>query len=183
MGVFNHRWITYRVGVFLIEDGRDLHRVAEGDEYRLDKKNRGTIREVASWVNSIMGRSVITEEQLSKIIGEARRAHERGGMEAVFDYLLRVTQADVDRDSLRGFAEQVRRDPQKGVSMVKRQQQQQRSGGGSRGWMASSEWGDFEGSKKMTLFSRGSRGGVIFTSLNIKSNRAGAVSEQVCVPS
>jgi len=80
-----------------------------------------------------MGRSVITEEQLSKIIGEARRAHERGGMEAVFDYLLRVTQADVDRDSLRGFAEQVRRDPQKGVSMVKRQQQQQRSGGGSRG--------------------------------------------------
>ncbi|WP_140413536.1 hypothetical protein [Marininema halotolerans] len=75
-------------------------------------------KEMTQLINTMMGQNVLTEKQLGQILEGARRANERGGMSSVLDYLMKVTQADVDKDELTEFADSVRTNPQVGMDLL-----------------------------------------------------------------
>jgi pantothenate synthetase len=92
--------------------------------------NAPSMKELTQMINSILGQQVLSEQQLKGILEGARRAGERGGMSAVLDYLLNVTQADVDKKELQQFADSVRTNPQMGMDML--QGKRKRPGGGGK---------------------------------------------------
>jgi hypothetical protein len=77
-----------------------------------------SMKDLAHMINAIMGRSVLSERKMEQIMEGAKRAHERGGMDAVLQYLMKVTQADVDFGELKRFANQVQKNPQKGLDIL-----------------------------------------------------------------
>ncbi|RAL25634.1 hypothetical protein [Thermoflavimicrobium daqui] len=81
-------------------------------------KQGPSMKELAQMINNIMGQQVLTEHQLSQIMQGAKKAHDTGGMNAVLEYLMRVTQADVDRNELRQFADSISKNPQKGLDIL-----------------------------------------------------------------
>lgn len=85
--------------------------------------NEPTLKQLTQMINTIMGQRVLTEEQLSQIMAGAKRAFDKGGMPHVIDYLMKVTQADVDKDELTQFAETIRTNPQLGKDILEGRQQ------------------------------------------------------------
>lgn len=77
-----------------------------------------TMKQLAEMINGVMGRNVLNEHQLQQIMEGARRANDRGGMSAVLDYLMKVTQADIDKSELHRFADQVQSNPQMGMDIL-----------------------------------------------------------------
>ncbi|MFC4077037.1 hypothetical protein [Salinithrix halophila] len=75
-------------------------------------------KEMTQLINNILGHNVLTEKQLNQILEGAKRANERGGMSAVLQYLMKVTQADVDAKELENFADSVKKNPQMGMDML-----------------------------------------------------------------
>lgn len=69
-------------------------------------------------INTVMGQHVLSEEQLKQIMNGAKKAFDRGGMPSVVDYLMKVTQADVDKDEVNQFAETIRANPQLGKDIL-----------------------------------------------------------------
>ncbi len=81
--------------------------------------NQGlSMKKLADMINGIMGRKVLSEHQLQQIMEGAKRANREGGMNAVLDYLLKVTQADVDKGDLKRFANQIQANPQLGMDIL-----------------------------------------------------------------
>lgn len=78
-----------------------------------------TMKQLAEMINGVMGRNVLNEHQLNQIMEGARRANDRGGMSAVLDYLMKVTQANVDKRELQNFANEVKANPQMGMDILK----------------------------------------------------------------
>ncbi|WP_124728055.1 hypothetical protein [Staphylospora marina] len=78
-----------------------------------------SIKDLVQMINTIMGGKVLTEEKMEKILHGARQAHEKGGMEAVLQYLMKVTQADVEMEELQQFAKRVQADPTMGMDILK----------------------------------------------------------------
>lgn len=81
-----------------------------------------SIKELAQMINAIMGRRVLTEDQLSKIMDGAKVAYDKGGMNAVLEYLMKVTQADVDMGVIKKFAENVQSNPAMGMDILQGKQ-------------------------------------------------------------
>lgn len=80
--------------------------------------NGPSMRDLTQMINSIMGHQVLSEQQLQQIMSGAKRAHDRGGMNAVLEYLMKVTQADVDMRELKEFAKDVKANPHKGMDIL-----------------------------------------------------------------
>lgn len=81
--------------------------------------NQGpSMKNLAQMINNIMGHRVLSEQQLNKIMEGAKKVYEKGGMPAVIQYLMRVTQADVDAQELTQFAENVKNNPQLGMDIL-----------------------------------------------------------------
>jgi hypothetical protein len=78
-----------------------------------------TMKQLTEMINTIMGQKVLTERQLAQIMQGAKHAKERGGMEAVLEYLIHVTQADVSKEELQQFADVVQQNPQMGMDILK----------------------------------------------------------------
>lgn len=76
------------------------------------------LKALTNMINSFMGTRVLSEQQLNVIMKGAKTALERGGMPAVIEYLMKVTQADVDKSELTQFAESVRKNPQIGKDIL-----------------------------------------------------------------
>ena len=77
--------------------------------------NRGpSVKELTQMINSVLGQSVLTEQQLNQILQGAKKAHQQGGMNAVLDYLMKVTHADVGKQELKQFADSVQSNPEDG---------------------------------------------------------------------
>lgn len=85
--------------------------------------NEPSLKQLTQMINTIMGQRVLSEEQLGQIMAGAKKAFDRGGMPQVIDYLMKVTQADVDKDELTQFAESVRANPQLGRDILEGRQQ------------------------------------------------------------
>lgn len=82
--------------------------------------NRGfSMKQLADMINGILGRNVLTEHQLHQIMEGAKRANQEGGMNAVLDYLIKVTQADVDKRELQKFADHIQANPRLGLEILK----------------------------------------------------------------
>ena len=81
------------------------------------------MKQLADMINGIIGRNVLTEHQLQQIMNGAQKANQQGGMNAVLDYLLKVTQANVDKKELKRFADQIQANPQLGMEILKGKQQ------------------------------------------------------------
>ncbi|MCS1350101.1 hypothetical protein [Mechercharimyces sp. CAU 1602] len=77
-----------------------------------------SMKDLADMINGVMGHQVLTEQQMAQIMGGAKEALDRGGMAAVIDYLMRVTQADVNKNDLMKFAESVASNPQIGKDIL-----------------------------------------------------------------
>ncbi|MDR6227426.1 hypothetical protein [Desmospora profundinema] len=77
-----------------------------------------SVKQMTEMINNMMGQRVLTEQQLNQILAGAKRANERGGMSAVLDYLMKVTQADVEKGELQDFAKDVQRNPQLGMDLL-----------------------------------------------------------------
>lgn len=92
--------------------------------------NGPSIKELTQMINSILGQQVLTEQQLKNILEGAKKAGEKGGMSAVLDYLMHVTQADVEKKELQQFADSVRNNPQMGMDIL--HGRRKRPGGGGR---------------------------------------------------
>lgn len=69
-------------------------------------------------INSVLGQSVLTEQQLNQILQGAKKAHQQGGMNAVLDYLMKVTHADVGKQELKQFADSVQSNPKMGMDIL-----------------------------------------------------------------
>lgn len=81
--------------------------------------NRGpSVKELTQMINSVLGQSVLTEQQMNHILQGAKKAHQQGGMGAVLDYLMKVTQADVGKQELKRFADSIRSNPQMGMDIL-----------------------------------------------------------------
>jgi pantothenate synthetase len=80
--------------------------------------NSPSVKQMTEMINRMMGQRVLTEQQLNQILAGAKRANERGGMAAVLDYLMKVTQADVDKQELQDFAQDIQRNPQLGMDFL-----------------------------------------------------------------
>lgn len=81
--------------------------------------NQGpSMKDLAQMINNIMGHRVLSEQQLNKIMEGAKKVYEKGGMPAVIQYLMKVTQADVDAQELTQFAESVKSNPQLGMDIL-----------------------------------------------------------------
>jgi hypothetical protein len=81
--------------------------------------NRGpSVKELTQMINSVLGQSVLTEQQLNQILQGAKKAHQQGGMNAVLDYLMRVTHADVGKQELKQFADSVQSNPKMGMDIL-----------------------------------------------------------------
>lgn len=76
------------------------------------------MKNLAQMINNIMGHRVLSEQQLNRIMEGAKKVYEKGGMPAVIQYLMRVTQADVDAQELTQFAENVKNNPQLGMDIL-----------------------------------------------------------------
>jgi hypothetical protein len=77
-----------------------------------------TIKDLVQMINSVMGQRVLSEQQMEQILEGAKRAHNKGGMNAVLEYLMKVTRADVDFKELKEFADSVRADPSLGMDII-----------------------------------------------------------------
>ncbi|SMO59748.1 hypothetical protein [Melghirimyces algeriensis] len=75
-------------------------------------------KEITQLINNVMGHNVLTEQQLNQIMKGAKRAHERGGMPAVLDYLMKVTQADVEKKEVEQFADTIQQNPKMGMDIL-----------------------------------------------------------------
>jgi len=85
--------------------------------------NQGiSMKQLTNMINGMIGQKVLTEQQLQQIMLGAQKANQEGGMSAVLDYLLKVTQADVDKRELKRFADQVKANPQLGMDILKGRQ-------------------------------------------------------------
>lgn len=81
--------------------------------------NRGpSVKELTQMINSVLGQSVLTEQQMNNILQGAKKAHQQGGMSAVLDYLMKVTHADVGKDELKQFADSIRSNPKMGMDIL-----------------------------------------------------------------
>lgn len=77
-----------------------------------------SFKDLTNMINSVMGQNVLSEKQLEQIMSGAKKANERGGISEVLDYLMKVTQADVDKKELVEFADQVQEDPSLGLDIL-----------------------------------------------------------------
>ena len=77
-----------------------------------------SFKDLTNMINSVMGQDVLTEKQLEQIMSGAKKANDREGIEGVLGYLMKVTQADVDQDELKEFANQVQEDPGLGMEIL-----------------------------------------------------------------
>jgi len=77
-----------------------------------------SIKDLANMINAVMGNRVLTEEQLERIMQGAKKAYDKGGMAAVLEYLMKVTQADVDFHELKQFADAVQSNPHLGMDIL-----------------------------------------------------------------
>jgi hypothetical protein len=82
-------------------------------------ENKPSIKELTQMINGVMGDEVLTEQQLEQILQGAKRANDRGGMGAVLDYLMKVTQTDVNKKELREFADNVKSNPKMGMDILR----------------------------------------------------------------
>jgi hypothetical protein len=80
--------------------------------------NEPTLKQLTQMINTIMGQRVLSEEQLGQIMAGAKKSFDRGGMPDVIEYLMKVTQADVDKQELTQFAESIRNNPQLGKDIL-----------------------------------------------------------------
>ncbi|GAA5344069.1 hypothetical protein PLACP1_02290 [Planifilum fimeticola] len=81
--------------------------------------NKGpSVKELTQMINSVLGQSVLTEQQMNHILQGAKKAHQQGGMGAVLDYLMKVTQADVSKQELKQFADSIRSNPKVGMDIL-----------------------------------------------------------------
>lgn len=76
------------------------------------------MRNLADMINHVMGQKVLTEQQLEQIMREAGKERDQGGMTAVLEYLMKVTQADVEMDELKQFANHVKSNPDLGMDIL-----------------------------------------------------------------
>ncbi|WP_044642184.1 hypothetical protein [Risungbinella massiliensis] len=81
-------------------------------------QQNGDLKSLTNMINSFLGTRVLSEQQLNVIMQGAKTAFDRGGMPAVIEYLMKVTQADVDKNELTRFAENVRKNPQIGKDIL-----------------------------------------------------------------
>ncbi|WP_139279002.1 hypothetical protein [Seinonella peptonophila] len=78
-----------------------------------------TMKQLTEMINSVMGQQVLSEDQFKQIMDGAAKARDHGGMGAVLEFLMKVTQADVDFQELEQFANQVQTNPQMGLDILK----------------------------------------------------------------
>ncbi|MXQ53757.1 hypothetical protein [Shimazuella alba] len=80
--------------------------------------NEPNLGQLTNMINTVMGQKVLSEQQLGQIMNGAKRAFDKGGMPMVVEYLMRVTQADVDVEEVTQFAETIRANPQLGRDIL-----------------------------------------------------------------
>ncbi|WP_028778134.1 hypothetical protein [Shimazuella kribbensis] len=80
--------------------------------------NEPDLKQLTNMINAVMGQRVLNEQQLGQILAGAKRAFDRGGMPLVIEYLMKVTQADVDKEEVTQFAETIRSNPQLGRDIL-----------------------------------------------------------------
>ncbi|MBD1370917.1 hypothetical protein IC620_00890 [Hazenella sp. IB182357] len=78
-----------------------------------------SMKDLTQMINGIMGQKVLSEQQLERIMDGAKLAHQKGGMPSVLEYLMKVTQADVDMKDLKKFADDVQHNPNMGMDILK----------------------------------------------------------------
>lgn len=77
-----------------------------------------SFKDLTNMINSVMGQDVLTEKQMEQIMNGAKKANDRDGIDGVLNYLMKVTQADVDKGELKEFADQVQEDPSLGLDIL-----------------------------------------------------------------
>ncbi|MFV9511317.1 hypothetical protein [Tepidibacillus sp. LV47] len=70
---------------------------------------RPTKKDFVDLINSVMGREVMNEDQLSRFLEEAKKVKETKGTEGLLEYVQRVTNAPTSKDQLRRMAEEIQK--------------------------------------------------------------------------
>lgn len=70
---------------------------------------RPTKKDFADLINTVMGRQVMTEQQLDQFLHEAKRVKDNQGTDGLVEYIQKITNAPASKDQLKGLAEQIQK--------------------------------------------------------------------------
>jgi len=71
--------------------------------------NQPDKKDIVNLVNSAVGKEVITEETLNRIMQEAKSNFDKRGTEGLFEYFQKVTNAQVDKEQLKGLTDVIKK--------------------------------------------------------------------------
>lgn len=83
---------------------------------------RPSTKQLAQWINQVMGQDVMSQSKLEHILRNAKKAHDRNGINGMLDYLQHVTNAPVSKQELRQFGRSVKENgnPKQAMKSLKR---------------------------------------------------------------
>lgn len=82
---------------------------------------RPSTKQLSQWINQVMGQDVMSEAKLDTILRNAKKAHDRNGINGMLDYLQHITKAPVSKQELRQFGRSVKKsgDPKRAMNSMK----------------------------------------------------------------
>jgi len=71
--------------------------------------NQPDKKDIVNLVNTAVGKEVITEETLNRIMQEAKANFDKRGTEGLFEYFQKITNAQADKEQLKGLTDVIKK--------------------------------------------------------------------------
>jgi len=80
-------------------------------------EQKPTKKDFVDLINTVMGQEVMTEEQLSKFLHDAKQIHTSKGTEGLLQYIQKVTNAPTNQSQLKKLADQIQQTGNPGAAL------------------------------------------------------------------
>lgn len=68
---------------------------------------RPTPKDFVDLINTVMGQQIMTEDQLTRFLNEAKNVHDNRGTQGLLEYIQQVTNAPASQDQLENLANHI----------------------------------------------------------------------------
>lgn len=80
-------------------------------------EQKPTKKDFVDLLNSVMGKEVMTENQLTRFLNEAKHVNDTQGTQGVLEYIQQVTNAPASKDQLSKLAKKIKQTGDPGVAI------------------------------------------------------------------
>ncbi|GBF10168.1 hypothetical protein TEPIDINF_001813 [Tepidibacillus infernus] len=80
-------------------------------------EQKPTKKDFVDLINTVMGTNVMTEDQLTRFLNEAKHVKDTSGTEGLLEYVQRVTNAPTSKDQLKKLANQIQQTGSAGAAL------------------------------------------------------------------